>query len=208
MTTDIDRRRFLTAAGGTAAVAAAAGVGGELLISKRYRANMAPASPPPFTPPSIKPVPPPGKLRARGVTVFAGSDNIRDCWSPYGNGDMLDRAAIIAERHALYTNRELEEMFALTTGEADKALGAPRRHVLALMLTMGGRLVLVGLVIGVGASLASTQLLRSQLFGIGAADPLAYAAVAALLGLVAFVACYIPARRAAGVDPMVALRTE
>jgi putative ABC transport system permease protein len=88
------------------------------------------------------------------------------------------------------------------------ALGAPRRHVLALMLTMGGRLVVVGLVIGVGASLASTQLLRSQLFGIGAADPLAYGAVAALLGLVAFVACYIPARRAAGVDPMVALRTE
>ena len=46
MTTNIDRRRFLTAAGGTAAVAAAAGVGGELLISKRYRANMAPASSP------------------------------------------------------------------------------------------------------------------------------------------------------------------
>jgi putative ABC transport system permease protein len=88
------------------------------------------------------------------------------------------------------------------------ALGAPRRHVLALMLTMGGRLVLVGLAIGVGASLASTQLLRSQLFGIGPADPLAYGAVAALLGLVAFVACYIPARRAAGVDPMVALRQE
>ena len=65
-------------------------------------------------PPSA-PVPPPGKLRARGVTVFAGSDNIRDCWSPYGNGDMLDRAAIIAERHALFTDRELEDAFALTT---------------------------------------------------------------------------------------------
>ena len=62
--------------------------------------------------------------------------------------------------------------------------------------------------IGVGASLASTQLLRSQLFGIGPADPLAYGAVAVLLGFVAFVACYIPARRAAGVDPMIALRTE
>ena len=42
-------------------------------------------------PPSA-PVPPPAKLRARGVTVFAGSDNIRDCWSPYGNGDMLEHA--------------------------------------------------------------------------------------------------------------------
>jgi cytosine deaminase len=81
-------------------------------------------------PPSA-PVPPPAKLRARGVTVFAGSDNIRDCWSPYGNGDMLDRAAIIAERHALFTDRELEDAFALTTGEADKALGTSRRELCA-----------------------------------------------------------------------------
>jgi predicted permease len=88
------------------------------------------------------------------------------------------------------------------------ALGAPRRHVLGLMLTMGGRLVAMGLVIGVAASLASTRLLRSQLFGVQPADPLSYAAVAVVLGLVALVACYIPARRAAGVDPMVALRQE
>jgi len=88
------------------------------------------------------------------------------------------------------------------------ALGAPRRHVLGLMLTMGGRLVLVGLVIGVAVSLASARLLRSQLFGVEPADPLSYAAVAVLLTAVAFVACYIPARRAAGVDPMVALRQE
>ena len=88
------------------------------------------------------------------------------------------------------------------------ALGAPRRHVLGLMLTMGGRLVLVGLAIGVAASLASTRLLRSQLFGVEPADPLAYAAVAVVLGVVALAACYIPARRAAGVDPMVALRQE
>jgi putative ABC transport system permease protein len=88
------------------------------------------------------------------------------------------------------------------------ALGAPRRHVLGLMLTMGGRLVLIGLAIGVAASLASTRLLRSQLFGVQPADPLAYAAVAAVLGFVALVACYIPARRAASVDPMVALRQE
>jgi cytosine/creatinine deaminase len=81
-------------------------------------------------PPSA-PVPPVGRLRARGVTLFAGSDNIRDCWSPYGDGDMLDRAAIIAERHALFTDRELEEAFALTTSEADKALGGPRRELRA-----------------------------------------------------------------------------
>jgi predicted permease len=88
------------------------------------------------------------------------------------------------------------------------ALGAPRHHVLGLMLTMGGRLVVTGLVIGVAASLASTRLLRSQLFGVEPADPIAYAAVALLLGVVGIVACYIPARRAAAVDPMVALRQE
>ena len=88
------------------------------------------------------------------------------------------------------------------------ALGAPRRHVLALMLLMGGRLVLVGVAIGVAASLASTRLLRSQLFGVEPADPLAYAVVAVVLGLVTLVACYIPARRAAGVDPVVALRQD
>ena len=88
------------------------------------------------------------------------------------------------------------------------ALGAPRRHMLSLLLTMGGRLVLIGAAIGVGASLASTRLLRSQLFGVQAADPLAYAAVGLVLGVVTLVACYIPARRAAGVDPMVALRQE
>ncbi len=88
------------------------------------------------------------------------------------------------------------------------ALGAPRRHVLGLMLTMGGRLVVVGTAIGIAASLASTRLLRSQLFGVQPADPISYVAVAMLLGLVALVACYIPARRAAGVDPMIALRQE
>jgi putative ABC transport system permease protein len=88
------------------------------------------------------------------------------------------------------------------------ALGAPRRHVLGLMLTMGGRLVVIGLAIGVAASFASTRLLRSQLFGVQPADPLAYAAVVVVLGLVTIGACYIPARRAAGVDPVVALRQE
>jgi putative ABC transport system permease protein len=88
------------------------------------------------------------------------------------------------------------------------ALGAPRRHVLGLMLTMGGRLVLVGLAVGVAASFASTRLLRSQLFGVQPADPLAYAVVVLVLGLVTLVACYVPARRAAGVDPIVALRQE
>ena len=77
-------------------------------------------------PPSA-PVPPIRALRERGITVFAGSDNIRDCWSPYGNGDMLDRAAVIAARHEMFTDRELGEAFDLVTREADRALGEPRR---------------------------------------------------------------------------------
>ena len=83
-----------------------------------------------------------------------------------------------------------------------------RRHVLGLMLVMGGRLVAIGLAIGIVASLASTRLLRSQLFGVQPADPLSYVGVAMVLSLVSFAACYIPARRAAAVDPLVALRQE
>ena len=66
-----------------------------------------------------------------GRDIVCRLDNIRDCWSPYGNGDMLDRAAIIAERHAMFTDQELEDAFALTTSEADKALGDPRRELRA-----------------------------------------------------------------------------
>jgi putative ABC transport system permease protein len=89
-----------------------------------------------------------------------------------------------------------------------RALGAPRHNLIRLMLTMGGRLVLIGLAVGIPASLAATRLLRSQLFGVQSADRLAYTAVVVVLGAVAFIACYIPARRAASVDPMVALRQD
>jgi putative ABC transport system permease protein len=88
------------------------------------------------------------------------------------------------------------------------ALGAPRSHVLGLMLTMGGRLVIAGLALGIPISLAATRLLRSQLFGVTASDPIAYVAVAIVLIAVALIACYLPARRAAGVDPLIALRQE
>jgi predicted permease len=89
-----------------------------------------------------------------------------------------------------------------------RALGAPRGHVLGLLLAMGGRLVLMGLAVGIPVSLAATRLLRSQLYGVQPTDLLAYAVVAILLSLVASIACYIPARRAANVDPMVALRQD
>jgi cytosine deaminase len=77
--------------------------------------------------PATAPVPPLKALRAHGVKVFAGSDNIRDCWSPFGNGDMLDRAAIIAGRQELVSDADLNIAFEAATRSSDEALGAPER---------------------------------------------------------------------------------
>jgi putative ABC transport system permease protein len=88
------------------------------------------------------------------------------------------------------------------------ALGAVPLDVLGLMLSMGGRLVVAGLAVGVPLSMLATRLLRSQLYGVTTTDPIAYVAVAIVLALVALLACYLPARRAASVDPLVALRNE
>jgi putative ABC transport system permease protein len=88
------------------------------------------------------------------------------------------------------------------------ALGANPGTVLRLVLARGLRLAGAGTLIGVLAALMLTQLLNSLLFGVSATDPLTFAAVAGLLLGVALLACYVPARRAMRVDPMVALRCE
>jgi predicted permease len=88
------------------------------------------------------------------------------------------------------------------------ALGARPRQVVMLIVRDGAKLSVVGLVIGVTGSAVMTRFLRSLLFGIGPMDPVTLAGVSILLGIVALLACYIPARRAAKVDPMVALRYE
>jgi len=88
------------------------------------------------------------------------------------------------------------------------ALGAQKLDVLQLILGQGARLVLIGVVLGLVGALALTRVMASQLFMVSRADPLTFVAVAALLAMVALTACYVPARRAAKVDPMVALRYE
>jgi len=88
------------------------------------------------------------------------------------------------------------------------ALGATAGTLLKLVLFHGLTLTLIGLAIGVGGSLALTRTMASLLYGVGVRDPLTMASVAAILAVVALAACYVPARRATKIDPLVALRYE
>jgi ABC-type antimicrobial peptide transport system permease subunit len=88
------------------------------------------------------------------------------------------------------------------------ALGANVRDLLQLVVGQGMKLVGVGLVVGIVGSLALTRLLGGFLFGVQPTDPRTFAAVAALLAIVGVIACWLPARRATKVDPVVALRAE
>jgi ABC-type antimicrobial peptide transport system permease subunit len=88
------------------------------------------------------------------------------------------------------------------------ALGASRIGVLRMILSQGARLAAIGVVIGLAASIALTQWMGSMIYGVSATDPLTFIGVAVILTLDALAACYIPARRAMRVDPVVALRYE
>jgi ABC-type antimicrobial peptide transport system permease subunit len=88
------------------------------------------------------------------------------------------------------------------------ALGAQAVQVLRMVLTQGAWMVGSGLVLGVLGALALRRALASVLFGVAPTDPAIFAAVLAVLALVGFVACYLPAQRAMRVDPLVALRRD
>ncbi len=86
------------------------------------------------------------------------------------------------------------------------ALGAQARDVLGMVIKQGLALVLVGVALGLLGALALTRVLSSLLYGVSATDPMTFAAIALLLLAVSGIACYIPARRAARVDPLIAMR--
>ena len=88
------------------------------------------------------------------------------------------------------------------------ALGAQRRDVLWLVMKEGAKFAFAGISLGLAGAFLVTRLLASQLYGVGPMDPVTFAAVAALMAVVTLSACYVPARRAMLVDPMVALRSE
>jgi putative ABC transport system permease protein len=88
------------------------------------------------------------------------------------------------------------------------AIGAQSHNVVRLVLAKAVGLILAGAVAGIAVALGVTRFLASFLYGVKAGDPITLVAVAFLLALVALAACYIPARRATKVDPLVALRYE
>jgi putative ABC transport system permease protein len=88
------------------------------------------------------------------------------------------------------------------------ALGASAGDVVGMVIQKGMALVSVGMGVGLAVALALTRLLQTLLFEVSAVDPLTYLGVAAALGAVALIACYAPARRAARIDPVTAIRCE
>jgi ABC-type antimicrobial peptide transport system permease subunit len=88
------------------------------------------------------------------------------------------------------------------------ALGATQRQILAMVVNQGMKTVFLGVTIGLLGACALTRMMTHMLIGVSSSDPVVYSGVSILLCMVAFLACYLPARRVANVDPMVTLRYE
>jgi ABC-type antimicrobial peptide transport system permease subunit len=88
------------------------------------------------------------------------------------------------------------------------ALGATRRSVLALVVYQGMGTVVIGALLGIGGALALTRTIRSLLFGVSSTDPLSFVISVCVLVAAALLACYLPGRRAAAIDPLAAIQAE
>jgi len=88
------------------------------------------------------------------------------------------------------------------------ALGASQRNILSLVVRQGMVLAFSGVTIGLAAAFLLTRLMRSLLFGVEATDPITFAGISLLLATIALLACYVPAQRAARIDPLISLRCE
>ncbi len=88
------------------------------------------------------------------------------------------------------------------------ALGAQRRDVLWLMLREGAKFAAIGIALGLASALAVTRWMGSELYGVSSADPLTFGSVAVVMAMITMLACYVPARRAMAIDPLIALRYE
>jgi len=88
------------------------------------------------------------------------------------------------------------------------ALGASPRNILNLVVRQGMALALAGVTLGLGAALLLTRLIRSLLFGVNTTDPITFGGIPFLLAIITLLACYIPAQRAARIDPLISLRCD
>ncbi|HLU26378.1 MAG TPA: ABC transporter permease [Longimicrobiales bacterium] len=146
------------------------------------------------------------------VSVQTMEDLLADTILPYRLGAVLfgifSALALLIAAVGLYG--VLAYFVAERTAEIGirRSLGAQERNVVGLVLRQGMMPVAVGIGLGLGAALAAGRLIQALLYGVSAHDPVTLAGVAALLTAIALLACYLPARRAVRVDPMVALRAE